>query len=1092
MSAHHRPTAGQRVLALLNIQPGEGRLASLLTLLSFSLNAVVVFVQSIAFGLFVSQFGAQNLPLAYIAIAGIASLVAFVYLKLSERLVYPRLLMLTIAFIAGVCALFWLGLNTPLAAGFVFFLPVWFQTLDNLIYLLVWPLAGRLFDLRQGKRLFGIVGAGNWIANIAAGLIIAPLVARVGTTNMLIAALVALGISALIMRVIAQRYLRQATPASTPIAPKTQHKPAKKPPLIQSRYMALIIAYVCLWWVAFFFVDNIFYERASLQFPNAVDLTAFIGTMLSIIGVIALVVTTLFSSRILQRYGLRAGLLLMPALVTAFIALTTLFGALGAAIVVSFAFATLAKIANVSLGFSVSQSASNVAYQALPGESRARVQTVAEGIVQPMAIGIAGVLLLVLNTWLQLGAIRIAFVFLVLAAGWISIIVLLAREYPQALQRVVQKRQFREPQTFIADASAVDVLARELQNPKPGVALYAMHMLAQMAPARLAQDIALMLDHPSDDVREAALQTIEAMEVRPAADAVRRRLLVEGSPRVKSAALRALAAIDDEMDDSLAITLRDDDARVAKGALVGLLLHGEVKGVLAAQARLVEWAQCSQPAKRMMAARAIGEAVAESERATLSKLLRDEDAEVQRAALWAAGCVKDVVLWPQVIAACDAPETAQAAVQALAQGDANAVTLLQSELGARQKPQRSRRALTQALCQNKDDVALPALEALAKDDDAGARVMALASLVARRSAIDQNKARAGLHDEVARMAWMCAAINDLAQSPLIKHRTAQTAPALQPLLLALQAECDATRERILLWLARGWHRDAILKARDALAHADVTQRAVALEVIDAQLPAEMKGWVLPVLESLTPAERLARWRTAFPQTQQPIAARLRQATVGAPAAWLTVWTKACALYAIAKLPARECADVATSLCASSEPALRDMALWAGAQGQGDKVMLSIVERVMILKGASLFAQTPNDALAEVAALLEEVDAGAGEMLFEKGELGDCVYIIVSGRVRIHDGARVLNELGEGDAFGEMALLDPESRLASATVIEQARLLRLDRAPFLDLISARPEVSIGIIHMLTRRLRERVQDLSRLDAQIKVLAGATST
>ena len=151
-------------------------------------------------------------------------------------------------------------------------------------------------------------------------------------------------------------------------------------------------------------------------------------------------------------------------------------------------------------------------------------------------------------------------------------------------------------------------------------------------------------------------------------------------------------------------------------------------------------------------------------------------------------------------------------------------------------------------------------------------------------------------------------------------------------------------------------------------------------------------------------------------------------------------------------------------------------------------MLSIVERVMILKGASLFAQTPDDALAEVAALLEEVDAGAGEMLFQKGDAGDCLFIIVSGCVRIHDGARTLNELGEGDAFGEMALLDPEPRIASATVTEQARLLRLDGAPFFELIQARPEVSIGIIHMLTRRLRERVQDLSRLDAQIKALAG----
>jgi CRP-like cAMP-binding protein len=253
---------------------------------------------------------------------------------------------------------------------------------------------------------------------------------------------------------------------------------------------------------------------------------------------------------------------------------------------------------------------------------------------------------------------------------------------------------------------------------------------------------------------------------------------------------------------------------------------------------------------------------------------------------------------------------------------------------------------------------------------------------------------------------------------------------------------------------------------------------------------------MPALETLTPAERLARWRTAFPQTQQPAPARLRQAIVGVPSASLAPWTRTCALHAVGALPARECADVVAMACQSPEPELRETARWAGAQlsaqaAQGDQAMLSIVERVMILKGAGMFSQTPDDALAEVAALLQEVDAGAGETLFEKGEMGDCLYVIVSGAVRIRDGGRLLNDLGEGDVFGEMALLDPEPRLASATVTEQARLLRLDRAPFFELINARPEVSIGIIHMLTRRLRERVQDIGRLDAQIKTLAHAPS-
>jgi len=58
----------------------------------------------------------------------------------------------------------------------------------------------------------------------------------------------------------------------------------------------LIFAYTVLWWVAFFFVDNIFYDRAFVQFPDANQLTAFIGRLLSIIGIVALLSSTVVTA----------------------------------------------------------------------------------------------------------------------------------------------------------------------------------------------------------------------------------------------------------------------------------------------------------------------------------------------------------------------------------------------------------------------------------------------------------------------------------------------------------------------------------------------------------------------------------------------------------------------------------------------------------------------------------------------------------------------------------------------------------------------------------------------------------------------------
>ena len=142
-------------------------------------------------------------------------------------------------------------------------------------------------------------------------------------------------------------------------------------------------------------------------------------------------------------------------------------------------------------------------------------------------------------------------------------------------------------------------------------------------------------------------------------------------------------------------------------------------------------------------------------------------------------------------------------------------------------------------------------------------------------------------------------------------------------------------------------------------------------------------------------------------------------------------------------------------------------------------MLSTVEKVLALKKVDVFAGTPDETLAAVAGLLEELPLSAGQVVFKKGDLGDCLYLIVYGEVRVHDGEQTLNHLAEGDVFGEMALLDTEPRMASVTAIVDTLLLRLAQEPFFELMDDRPEVARGIIRVLSQRLRARARELGEL-------------
>ena len=134
-------------------------------------------------------------------------------------------------------------------------------------------------------------------------------------------------------------------------------------------------------------------------------------------------------------------------------------------------------------------------------------------------------------------------------------------------------------------------------------------------------------------------------------------------------------------------------------------------------------------------------------------------------------------------------------------------------------------------------------------------------------------------------------------------------------------------------------------------------------------------------------------------------------------------------------------------------------------------MLLTLEKVMILKSVSIFASTPEELLAQIALSLEDIFLKSDEMVFKKGDLGTSMYIIVDGKVKVHDGDTELAILGERNIFGELATLDPEPRMASITATEDTYLFKLEQDALYDLMSEHNDISKGIFHVLCDRLRK---------------------
>ena len=134
-------------------------------------------------------------------------------------------------------------------------------------------------------------------------------------------------------------------------------------------------------------------------------------------------------------------------------------------------------------------------------------------------------------------------------------------------------------------------------------------------------------------------------------------------------------------------------------------------------------------------------------------------------------------------------------------------------------------------------------------------------------------------------------------------------------------------------------------------------------------------------------------------------------------------------------------------------------------------MFTTLEKTILLKSVSLFKEISAEDLSYIAGIAEETEAAAGKLIFQEGDYGDCLYIIIGGSVRIHKGKRELAVLGRMQSVGEMAVLDGSPRSASATALEDTTMIRVDREQFLDIMRNSPEIMQGIIRLLLARLRE---------------------
>jgi CRP/FNR family cyclic AMP-dependent transcriptional regulator len=99
---------------------------------------------------------------------------------------------------------------------------------------------------------------------------------------------------------------------------------------------------------------------------------------------------------------------------------------------------------------------------------------------------------------------------------------------------------------------------------------------------------------------------------------------------------------------------------------------------------------------------------------------------------------------------------------------------------------------------------------------------------------------------------------------------------------------------------------------------------------------------------------------------------------------------------------------------------------------------------------------------------------SGEMIFEKGDPGDFMYVVVEGEVEIILRGQIINTLRAGDIFGEMALIDNRPRSAAARATKPTKLAPVDRFGFTYYVQNSPFFALDVMEIMAQRMREQME------------------
>lgn len=631
----------QRLRRYFDIREGEWRPTLLLAAQLMMGIAAVICLKATSDSLFLSKFPASRLPWVDLAVTGLVGLVVGVYLRLSNRLGQGRLVSLSQVFLAANLLLFWLLMRWELP-GVPALVYIWVGVFAVLVPSQVWTLAGLVFDTRQAKRVFSLIGSGGLMGAALGGQLASIAGPRIGAESLLLVAMaLVLGCAAIAFRLDSLDLL--ARPVADPSKESKASLGESFRRVRESRYLTVITAAIFLSTLAGTLVKYQFKAVVKLQYlDDASGMVSFFGDFYGYIAVFSFLFHTLLSARLLRWIGPGSALLILPCSLLMGSGVLLFSATLWAAV--------LARGSDQAFRHSVDRASLELLYVPISAAVRARVKGFLDMVVSRSADAMASILLLGALSVLRFDISQISWVALSVIGIWVLVAMQLRREYVQTLRSSIERKEVN-PEALLRDlarSEAGSLLQGTLQSSDLKSVEHAVGWLRFGAAGVEHAQIAALLAHESGAIRVKAMQVVATRDLPGYRDEVLRFLALEPGVEARWQGLRYLEGEADPGHLGVIEALTKSNDRDLAAAASAFLLNRDPAKYSSSEAALlafVDSARSGDIPARQTAARLIGflpssGAITLPLEGSLAGFLRDESFPVVEAALLSVAALK--------------------------------------------------------------------------------------------------------------------------------------------------------------------------------------------------------------------------------------------------------------------------------------------------------------------------------------------------------------------------------------------------------------------------------------------------------------------